>query len=225
MQSQSRTSGGTVYGALLNYRGTLAALADQVNQAPYKAPPQAPILYIKTANTHSVDGAPIPLPGDVAALQIGAALGVVIGKTACRVSAGNAMEHVAGYVVVNDVSVPHDSFYRPAVRYKCRDGFCPIGTMVARDAVSNPDALTVQVHVNGKLAQQNTTANLIRPVAQLIADVTAFMTLSPGDVLLVGTPENAPLAKAGDSVVIDIEGIGRLCNTVVAEQEISGGKA
>lgn len=221
METQSRT----VYGAALNYKGALAALADQVNQAPYKAPPQAPILYIKTANTFSADGAAIALPADVKEVQIGAALGIVIGKTACRVPAGQALDYVAGYTVVNDVSVPHASFYRPAVRHKCRDGFCPIGATVPRDAVRNPDALAVRVYINDKLVQQNTTANLIRPVAQLIADVTDFMTLSPGDILLVGTPENPPVAKAGDRVVIEIEQVGGLQNAVTAEQEIIGGKA
>jgi 5-oxopent-3-ene-1,2,5-tricarboxylate decarboxylase/2-hydroxyhepta-2,4-diene-1,7-dioate isomerase len=206
----------TVYGALLNYKGALAAVASQLDQPPYKAPPKAPILYIKTANTHSTDGASVMLPEGVEALCIGAALGVVIGKTACRVSAASALEHVAGYVVVNDVSVPHEAVYRPAIRQLCRDGFCPIGPMAARDAVRNPDALAIRVHINDKLEQQNTTANLIRPIAQLIADVTDFLTLSAGDILLVGVPENAPLARAGDRVTIEIEQVGRLQNTIRA---------
>jgi 5-oxopent-3-ene-1,2,5-tricarboxylate decarboxylase/2-hydroxyhepta-2,4-diene-1,7-dioate isomerase len=215
----------TVYGALLNYKGALAALAGQVNEAPYKAPPKAPILYIKTANTYSAEGAPIPLPADVKEVQVGAALGIVIGKTACRVPVSQALDYVSGYTVVNDVSVPHESFYRPPVRHKCRDGFCPIGAIVPRDAVPNPDALAIRVTINDKLEQQNTTANLVRSVAQLIADVTDFMTLSPGDILLVGTPENPPVARAGDRVVIEIEQVGRLHNTVAAEEKNTGGKA
>lgn len=207
---------GTVYGVLLNYRGALAALGDAVNQPPYKAPPKAPILYIKPANTWIGDGAPIPVPRDVAALQIGAALGVVIGRTACRVRAAEALDHVAGYTIVNDLSVPHDSYYRPSIRFKCRDGFCPIGPRVV-ERVTDPDALAVRVFVDGALRQQNTTAHLIRPTAQLIADVTEFMTLSAGDVLLTGVPENAPLARAGERVAIEIEGVGRLENPLVAE--------
>jgi 5-oxopent-3-ene-1,2,5-tricarboxylate decarboxylase/2-hydroxyhepta-2,4-diene-1,7-dioate isomerase len=209
---------GTVYGVLLNYRGALAALGDTVNEPPYKAPPKAPVLYIKPANTWIGDGAPIPVPGDVEALQMGAALGVVIGRTACRVPAESALDYVAGYTVVNDVSVPHGSFYRPSIRFKCRDGFCPIGTAVVdRARVSNPDALRVRVFVEGVLRQENTTANLIRPTARLIADVTEFMTLAAGDVLLTGVPENAPLARAGQRVAIEIEGVGRLENPLVAE--------
>jgi 5-oxopent-3-ene-1,2,5-tricarboxylate decarboxylase/2-hydroxyhepta-2,4-diene-1,7-dioate isomerase len=129
-----------------------------------------------------------------------------------------ALDYVAGYVVVNDVSVPHESFYRPSIRLKCRDGFCPISaTLVESERVPNPDALAVRVFVDDVLRQQNTTANLIRSTARLIADITEFMTLSAGDVLLTGVPENAPLARAGQRVAIEIEGVGRLENPLVAE--------
>jgi 5-oxopent-3-ene-1,2,5-tricarboxylate decarboxylase / 2-hydroxyhepta-2,4-diene-1,7-dioate isomerase len=209
---------GTVYGTLLNYRGAMAALGEAVHKPPYKAPPRAPVLYIKPANTWIGDGAPIPVPSDAEALQMGAALGVVIGRTACRVPVDAALDYVAGYVVVNDVSVPHESFYRPSIRLKCRDGFCPIGaTIVERARVPNPDALAVRVFVDGVLRQQNTTANLVRSTRRLIADVTEFMTLAAGDVLLTGVPENAPLARAGQRVAIEIDGVGRLENPLVAE--------
>ncbi len=209
---------GAVYGVLLNYRGALAALGDSVNEPPYKAPPKAPVLYLKPANTWIGDGVPIPVPGDVEALQMGAALGVVIGRTACRVPAESALDCVAGYTVVNDVSVPHESFYRPSIRFKCRDGFCPISAaIVDRARVPDPDALRVRVFVDGTLRQENTTANLIRSTARLIADITEFMTLEPGDVLLTGVPENAPLARAGRRVAIEIDGVGRLENPLVAE--------
>src|SRR5439155_26173363 len=121
---------GTVYGTALNFRGALAALGDAVNAAPYNVPPKAPVLYIKPANTWIGYGAPIPLPSDIAAVQIGATLGIVIGRAACRVPAGRALDFVAGYTIVNDVSVPHDSVYRPAVRHQCRDGFCPMGPWI-----------------------------------------------------------------------------------------------
>jgi 5-oxopent-3-ene-1,2,5-tricarboxylate decarboxylase/2-hydroxyhepta-2,4-diene-1,7-dioate isomerase len=208
---------GTVYGVLLNYKGALTALGDAVHEPPYKAPPKAPVLYIKPANTWIGDGAPIPVPADVDALEMGAALGVVIGRTACRVAAASAIDHVAGYTVVNDVSVPHDSYYRPSIRFKCRDGFCPIGAgIVDRARVPDPDALAVRVYVDGGLRQHNTTANLIRRTAQLIADITEFMTLSAGDILLTGVPENAPRARPGQRVAIEIEGVGRLENPLVA---------
>ncbi|OCA81323.1 fumarylacetoacetate hydrolase family protein [Pseudobacillus wudalianchiensis] len=215
---------GTVYGTLLNYKGALEALGEAVNEAPYKAAPKAPILYIKPANTINSHNRPILLPEGVEALEMGAALGIVIGRTATRVSEEEALDYVAGYTVVNDVSIPHESVYRPAIRQKARDGFCPIGPwIVKREAVQHPDQVHTRVYINGELRQENTTANLIRPVAKLLADVTDFMTLRVGDTLLVGVPEEAPLAKAGDVVRIEIEGVGVLENTIVPEKEPAEG--
>ena len=209
---------GTVYGTLLNYRGTLAALGQAMHEAPYQEPPRAPVLYIKPANTWLACGAAIPLPAGIDAVEIGAALGIVISATACRVPEARALDCVAGYTIVNDVCEPHASVYHPAIRQRCRDGFCPIGPwVIARDEVGAPDALGVRVLVNGKLAAENTTANLVRTVAKLIADVTEFMTLSAGDVLLTGVIDNAPRARIGDRVRIEIDEVGALENALVAE--------
>jgi 5-oxopent-3-ene-1,2,5-tricarboxylate decarboxylase / 2-hydroxyhepta-2,4-diene-1,7-dioate isomerase len=209
---------GTVYGTLLNFRGALAALAAAMHEAPYREPPRAPVLYIKPANTWTAYGAQIPLPAAVDAVEIGAALGIVIGATACRVPESRALDCVFGYTIVNDICEPHASVYRPAIRQRCRDGFCAIGPwVIARDEVDAPDALGVRVLINGKHAAENTTANLVRPVARLIADVTEFMTLAAGDVLLAGVAENAPRARAGDRVRIEIDGIGALENALVTE--------
>ncbi len=191
---------GTIYGTLLNYRGALEKLGDAVNEAPYKEAPKAPILYIKPVNTVIGYGMPVPMPGTVSELEIGAALGVVIGHNATRVSEEDALDYVAGYTVVNDVSIPHESVYRPAISQKSRDGFCPVGPWVIdRDGVANPNSLGLRVFINGELRQENSTANLIRSVEKLIADVTDFMTLRKGDVLLVGVPENPPLVKCRGS--------------------------
>jgi 5-oxopent-3-ene-1,2,5-tricarboxylate decarboxylase/2-hydroxyhepta-2,4-diene-1,7-dioate isomerase len=210
--------GGTVYGTLLNHREALVALGDQVNAAPYKAPPKAPILYIKPRNTWAQSGDAVVVPSDTQDLQIGATLGLVIGRTACKVTAANALDHVAGYVVVNDISVPHDSFYRPSMRFKCRDGSCPMGAYVSRNAVANPDALAVTVAIDGVVVQHTDTGGRVRSVAQLLADVTEFMTLNPGDVLSIGVAAHAPLAHAGQRVTITIEGVGQLDNVLVAEE-------
>lgn len=210
--------GGTVYGTLLNHREALATLGDQVNAAPYKAPPKAPILYVKPRNTWAQSGDAVVVPSDTQDLQIGATLGLVIGRTACKVTAANALDHVAGYVVVNDISVPHDSFYRPSMRFKCRDGSCPMGAYVPRDAVANPDALTVTVAIDGVVMQHTDTGGRVRSVAQLLADVTEFMTLHPGDVLSIGVAAHAPLARSGQRVTITIESVGQLDNVLVAEE-------
>jgi 5-oxopent-3-ene-1,2,5-tricarboxylate decarboxylase/2-hydroxyhepta-2,4-diene-1,7-dioate isomerase len=216
----------TVYGTLLNHRGALAALGEAVHQPPYKAPPRAPVLYIKPANTWIGSDAPIPVPAGIDELEMGAALAVVIGRTACRVGLSDALDHVAGYTIANDVSVPHAEFYRPSIRHKCRDGFLPIGPWVtARRLVADPDALELRVRVDGELRQRATTAELIRPIAQLLVDVTEFMTLAPGDVLLTGVPAGAPRARAGQQVAIEIDGLGRLENVLVPEAELAGGSA
>jgi 5-oxopent-3-ene-1,2,5-tricarboxylate decarboxylase/2-hydroxyhepta-2,4-diene-1,7-dioate isomerase len=211
----------TVYGALLNYQGAYEALQPKMQEEPYKAPPEAPVLYIKPKNTWISHGQAIPLPEGENHVEIGAALGVVIGKTATKVTAETALEYVAGYTIVNDVSIPHDNFHRPAVTKKARDGFCPVGPWVMhKDAVANPNDLAIQVAINGEVKQENTTKNLVRSVETLLKDVTAFMTLSPGDVLLVGVPENAPLAKENDHVSVKITGIGELESRVVKESDV-----
>ena len=207
---------GTVYGTLLNHRTALQALGDAVNQLPYQAPPQAPVLYLKPRNTLASDGEPIAVPPGVAELEIGASLGLVIGRPSSHLSEGQAMDHLAGYVIVNDVTVPHSSYYRPSIPFKARDGFCPLGPrVVSRAAIPNPDALTIRVYVDGELKQTATTSELVRPIAKLLADVTDFMTLTPGDVLAVGVAAPAPRIRAGERAVIEIDGLGRLENPVV----------
>jgi 5-oxopent-3-ene-1,2,5-tricarboxylate decarboxylase / 2-hydroxyhepta-2,4-diene-1,7-dioate isomerase len=208
---------GTVYGTLLNHRDALAALGNAVSEPPYKAPPKAPILYIKPRNTWLDAGEAIVVPAGFGELEIGATLGLVIGRTACRVAESDALSFIAGYVIVNDVSLPHPSYYRPSLRFKARDTFCPIGPFVPRDAVGSPDALGISVTIDGATVHRSSTAGLIRPVARLLAEVSDFMTLSPGDVLSVGVAAGAPRARAGQRVSIAINGLGRLDNPLMAE--------
>jgi 5-oxopent-3-ene-1,2,5-tricarboxylate decarboxylase/2-hydroxyhepta-2,4-diene-1,7-dioate isomerase len=209
---------GNVYGVLLNHRAALAALGAAVSQPPYQAPPQAPVLYIKPRNTLNGPGGSVVVPADAAELEVGATLGAVIGRTACRVAAEAALDCVAGYTIVNDVSVPHTSFFRPAIRHKARDGFCCIGPkVVARARLADPASLEIRVLINDRLAQVGGLRELVRPVHRLIADVTEFMTLEAGDLLLLGVPPGAPRVRAGQSVAIEVDGIGRLENRFVAE--------
>ncbi|SCK16500.1 fumarylacetoacetate hydrolase family protein [Vogesella sp. LIG4] len=209
---------GTVYGAALNHRSLAESLAAAFEDAPYKTAPRAPVLFIKTSNTQIGHGAAIPFPAGVARIQAGGALGVVIGKQARKVAAAEALQYVEGYTVVNEVSLPEDSFYRPAVRAKCRDGFCPIGPWLVPAAGINPAELEVETYVNGALRETNRCADLLRSVPQLIADVSAFMTLEPGDLLIAGTPLRSVDLQPGDVVTVAIAGIGRLENPVIAEE-------
>jgi 5-oxopent-3-ene-1,2,5-tricarboxylate decarboxylase/2-hydroxyhepta-2,4-diene-1,7-dioate isomerase len=204
-----------VYAAALNFRGALAALGD-LSRDPYKAPPQAPILYIKPPNTWSSNGARILIPQGVPRLKMGGTLGIVMGSAASRVSEANALNYVGGWVVVNDVSIPHDSYYRPAIKQRCRDGFCPIGAVAPLEAIDQAQ-VTIQIFVNGQLQATANTTSLVRPVPKLIADVTEFLTLRTGDILLIGEPDNSPFATRGDKVRIEIAGIGSIENTLEAE--------
>jgi 5-oxopent-3-ene-1,2,5-tricarboxylate decarboxylase / 2-hydroxyhepta-2,4-diene-1,7-dioate isomerase len=127
--------------------------------------------------------------------------------------------------VCNDVSVPHDSYYRPSLRFKCRDSFLPIGPrIVGARQVASPDALGISVTIDGVTVQRSSTAGMRRGVARLIAEVSDFMTLSPGDVLMLGVPAGAPRARVGQRVTITIDGVGTLENHLVRE-EPAGGEA
>jgi 5-oxopent-3-ene-1,2,5-tricarboxylate decarboxylase/2-hydroxyhepta-2,4-diene-1,7-dioate isomerase len=130
------------------------------------------------------------------------------------------LAHVAGYLVANDLCLPMDApnrHYRPAVRQMARDGFCPLGPVVPVAAVADPDTLAVTLHVDGRLAWQGHTGGRVRGVAQLLADVSDFMTLQPGDVLLLGISADAPVALPGQALAVHIAGVGSLHNNLVAE--------
>lgn len=211
---------GTVLGVLMNHRPALAALGDAVHQPPYKAPPKAPVLYVKPRNTWVASGGVVPVPADAPELVFGASLAAVVGRAACRVSAADALDHVAGWLLVGDVFVPHEVFYRPSLRWRVRDGFCPLGAAVApRVAVHEPDRLTLSVAVDGHVVHEARTGDRVRDVATLIADVSAFMTLNPGDVLMTGVAHGAPLVRAGQTVHVTAPGLAPMAARFVAEGE------
>lgn len=209
---------GTVYGVLLNFRAEAEAMAPQMVQAPYKAPPQEPVLYVKPANTWSPNGAAIPVPARVAEVEIGASIAMVMGQDLNRGRALDALNSVAGYVLVNDLSVPHTSFFRPPVKFKCLDGFLGVGnTLRPAGADVDPAQFVLEVRINGDLRQTVQFAHLVRHAAQLLADVSAFMTLRAGDVLLLGCDAHRPHARVGDSISLSAPGFATLTNTLIAE--------
>jgi len=169
------------------------------------------VLFIKPRNTLALSGEAVRIPQGTPALEVGACLRLVIGRTACRLAEPTAMSHVAGYLIVADVSVPHANYHRPSIRFKARDGFCPLGPAVtARSAIADPDALTIRTYLDGVLVQAGNTADLIRPAGRLLAEVTDFMTLSAGDVLALGASGPAPHVRAGQTLTIEIDGLGCL---------------
>lgn len=213
---------GTVYGTLVNHAATLAALGEAVHQPPYKAPPKAPVLYVKPRNTFVADGQSVLLPAGVEALEAGVALALVIGRAACRLSADEALSAVSGVAAALDCCVPHTSFYRPGVRLRAIDRSFALGPVVGASRVANPDALETLLEIDGRTAQTGSTAGMLRGVAQLLADVTAFMTLQPGDVLLHGLQPDAPLLRAGQTITVELLGLPPLrLPEVQAEEAVS----
>lgn len=210
---------GTVCGALLNYAGDLETLAPRMRSAPYLAPPRAPVLYLKPRNTWIGPGDAVLLPSSAAGVCAGATLGVVIGQPCVRVPERDAAEFVAGLCVINDLTLPHAEVFRPAIKERCRDGFCPIGPCVeVADRKGLGAAHVMRTYIDGELRAEWSTRQCVRSIARLLADVTDFMTLHAGDILMIGTPRDMPLARAGERVAVEVDGIGRIENPIVAEE-------
>jgi 2-keto-4-pentenoate hydratase/2-oxohepta-3-ene-1,7-dioic acid hydratase in catechol pathway len=155
---------------------------------------------------------------------------VVIGRAAKHVSRERALDYVMGYTIANDVSA-RDWQRDKALgggqfaRGKSFDGFCPLGPwIVTKDEIPNPNALRLKTILNGQTMQDHTTADMIFDVPALIESLSSTMTLRAGSIILTGTPQGVGFArtppvwmKAGDSVAVEIERIGRLENRVGAE--------
>ncbi len=220
---------GTVYGTLLNFRREFDLWAPKMPDAPYQAAPRAPVLYVKTANTFAPAGAAVALDEGA---WIGPTLGLVIGDSGLnRPSIGTPKAQatiktiVSGCVLLNDLSLPHASYYRPAIRFRNRDGFLVCGAPVSPAAV-DLDALTIEARVNGVLVQTLDLSTLVRSASRLLAEVSEFMTLQPADVLILGTdclPDGTrPRVKAGDRVEISAPGLATLTHTLAAEVSAAG---
>ncbi|MEE9654931.1 4-hydroxyphenylacetate degradation bifunctional isomerase/decarboxylase [Kluyvera ascorbata] len=206
---------GTVFAVALNHRSQLDAWRDAFEQAPYKAPPKTAVWFIKPQNTITEGGQPIPFPQGEKVLS-GATVALVVGKTARKVRVEEAADYIAGYALANEVSLPEESFYRPAIKAKCRDGFCPLGDVVS---VDNVDNLTIITEINGRHADQWNTSDLKRSAAELLSVLSDFATLNPGDAILIGTPHNRVALRPGDQVRVLAEGFPPLENPVVAEAD------
>lgn len=202
------TPKGTVYGTLLNFRREWDLWSARMTQDPHKAAPQAPVLYVKTANTFCPAGQDLLLQDGVSEVDIGATLGLVIGEQA----------QVVGAVLLNDWSVPHTSYYRPPVKFRCRDGFLGLPAQVTSGQVQDWATLQMDVRRNGERVQSVDLRGLMRSLPTLLADVGEFMTLQPGDVLMVGTDCLADgtrsRAQAGDRVEISAPGFASVITTV-----------
>jgi 5-oxopent-3-ene-1,2,5-tricarboxylate decarboxylase/2-hydroxyhepta-2,4-diene-1,7-dioate isomerase len=180
--------------------------------------PEVPSYFLKPPSSLSHHGAPVARPRGCRFLNYEGEIGVVIGERCLGTSVSDALRYVRGYTVVNDLGV-HD--FRHAdrgsmLRVKGQDGFCPMGPAIVDAHDVDPEDLTIRTFVNGELAQEgHTGSDLMFSFAYQVADVARLITLEPGDVLLTGTPANSRPLEPGDVVAVEVEGIGRLENTIV----------
>jgi 5-oxopent-3-ene-1,2,5-tricarboxylate decarboxylase/2-hydroxyhepta-2,4-diene-1,7-dioate isomerase len=159
-------------------------------------------------------------PSEATFMHYECELAVVIGASAKKVASRDAMRHVAGYTVANDYAVRDylENWYRPNLRVKNRDTCTVLGPWLVPAAdVPDPHALELRTLVNGRITQRGNTRDLINDIPALIEYLSSFMTLSPGDVILTGTPEGVVDVQVGDEVVTEIDGIGRLVNRLVGD--------
>lgn len=180
-------------------------------------PPEEPIIFLKAPSSVIGPGEPIIYPpgGITVRVDYEAELGIVIGKRCKAVRADDAFDFIAGYTCVNDVTArdlqTKDGQWS---RAKSFDTFCPIGPCIETEL--DPSDLKVQAILNDKTVQESSTRELVFGVPEIIEFVSTAMTLLPGDVIATGTPPGIGPMEAGDTITVDVEGIGRLTNPVKA---------
>jgi len=188
------------------------------------AVPEVPVLFSKFNNALAANGEDVPLPNAAEKYDYEVELAVVVGKTAVNVSEDKALDYVLGYTNANDLSA-RDLQARSSqwLLGKTLDKFCPIGPyLVTADEVDDPQQLSTRSWLNGELRQNSNTADMIFSIAQIIAYVSRYFTLKPGDVILTGTPEGVILGmqekvwmKPGDVVSVEVGDFGKLTNKLV----------
>jgi 2,4-didehydro-3-deoxy-L-rhamnonate hydrolase len=186
--------------------------------------PERPLLFAKWPNTLIGDGESIRIPPITKQVDYEAELGVVIGTCASRVSRDDALEHVCGDVVANDVSARDLQFSDGQwVRGKSLDTFLPVGDVVPASEVPDPQALPIRAILNGETLQDSSTGNMVFGVAEIVAFVSQAITLEAGDLIITGTPagvgafRDPPIwLQPGDEITIEIGGLGSITNPVTS---------
>ncbi|HKT54914.1 MAG TPA: fumarylacetoacetate hydrolase family protein [Caulobacteraceae bacterium] len=206
------TAGATVFALGLNY-------ADHNRELGFAAKQATPLVFMKGHNTFVGHQGATPRPADANQMHPECELVAVIGRPTRKVREEDALGHVCAYTVANDYAIREylENYYRPNARVKNRDATTPIGPWLVDAAdVGDPQALKLSTRINGEEVQHGTTADMILSVAGLIAHLSDFMTLMPGDMILTGTPHGVRFVAAGDEVVTEVSGVGRLVNRVMA---------
>lgn len=204
----------------LNYRRHAAESGAQI--------PSEPLIFVKLTTCVTNPGDPIVLPASAPdEVDWEAELAVIIGKTARKVSEADALKYVLGYTCANDVSARDCQVRRDKqwARAKGFDTFCPLGPCMVIDPKVNPNAYPIRTRLNGEVMQNSNTADMIFSVPFLVSYLSHQFTLLPGTVIVTGTPEGVGCArkppvflKPGDTISVELEGIGTLTNPVVADQ-------
>ena len=203
----------TVFALGLNY-------ADHAKELSFSAPKE-PLVFLKGPNTFIGHRGQTYRPDDVTYMHYECELTVVIGKRARHVDKTDAYHYVSGYTIANDYAIRDylENYYRPNLRVKNRDTCTPIGPwFVDKADIEDPMDLAIRTYVNGKQTQEGTTADMVFSIPELISYLSGFMTLSPGDLILTGTPKGSVDTAIGDEVITEIEGIGKLMNTIVGKE-------
>ena len=219
---------GTRLGAPIAWPSKIICLgknyADHARECNSK-PPESPILFAKATTAINGPGDRILLPPHHGIVDGEVELAVVIGSRALRVPEKDAMAHVAGYMIFNDVT---DRDAQRAgqqwFRGKGADTFCPLGPwLVTADEIPDPHALRLKFKQNGKVLQDGTTKDMIFKIPYIIAFISASMTLLPGDIIATGTPAGIGSAhtppvvfKPGDRIELEVEGLGRQANDIAS---------
>ena len=194
--------------------------ADHAKELAFNAQ-EEPLVFLKGPNALVGHRAQTRRPDDATFMHYECELAVVIGRPARRVPRAAAYDYVAGYTVANDYAIRDylENWYRPNLRVKNRDGCTALGPwLVDRADVPDPMRLALRTTVNGKVTQAGNTRDMISDIPALIEYLSGFMTLDAGDVILTGTPEGVVNVMPGDEVVTEIEGVGRLVNTIVGDE-------
>lgn len=178
-----------------------------------EALPAEPGLFLKAVNTLAGPGDPIPYPSWTDELHYEGELALVIGRQMHQVSEEEALDYVMGYTCACDVTArDKQRSDLQWARAKSADGFCPVGPWLQTEL--DPSSVQVRTRINGELRQDGNTSDLIFSVPQVLAYVSSFMTLRPGDLVLTGTPDGVGALGVGDEVEVSVEGIGALVNVV-----------